>query len=126
MTNHKKGFFVRLDQFERNVLQLEAEEKGITMSQVLKSKLREDKIKKAYTLTIQNTESGELKVKDTNLDRYTAELMRENIGTITRDPNGSGEWILKNIVLKIDKQTEPTNDVMSKVLSKMYKRNPLN
>lgn len=122
--SNKKGFFLRLDQYERNVLQLESEATGLSMSAILKKHLRDDKLTSVYTLTIQNVKTGETISKDQSLDRYTSEIMREGIGTLIQ--NKGQEYIFKSIVLKIEKDIEPSNVIMNKVLSKMYKTNPLN
>ena len=122
--SNKKGFFLRLDQYERNVLQLESEATGLSMSAILKKHLRDDKLTSVYTLTIQNVKTGETISKDQSLDRYTSEIMREGIGTLIQ--NKGHEYIFKSIVLKIEKDIEPSNVIMNKVLSKMYKGNPLN
>ena len=122
--SNKKGFFLRLDNYERNILQLESEATGLPMSQVLKKHLRNEKLTSTYVLTIQNVKTGQELIKDAELDRYTAEVMREGIGTIVT--NDKQEFIFKSITLKIDKKVEPSNVVMSKVLSKMYKSNTLN
>ncbi len=122
--SNKKGFFLRLDQYERNVLQLESEATGLSMSAILKKHLRDDKLTSVYTLTIQNVKTGETISKDQSLDRYTSEIMREGIGTLIQ--NKGQEYIFKSIVLKIEKAIEPSNVIMNKVLSKMYKTNPLN
>lgn len=122
--SNKKGFFLRLDQYERNVLQLESEATGLSMSAILKKHLRDDKLTSVYTLTIQNVKTGEIISKDQSLDRYTSEIMREGIGTLIQ--NKGHEYIFKSIVLKIEKDIEPSNVIMNKVLSKMYKSNPLN
>lgn len=122
--SNKKGFFLRLDQYERNVLQLESEATGLSMSAILKKHLRDDKLTSVYTLTIQNVKTGEIISKDQSLDRYTSEIMREGIGTLIQ--NKGHEYIFKSIVLKIEKDIEPSNVIMNKILSKMYKSNPLN
>lgn len=122
--SNKKGFFLRLDQYERNVLQLESEATGLSMSAILKKHLRDDKLTSVYTLTIQNVKTGETISKDQSLDRYTSEIMREGIGTLIQ--NKGHEYIFKSIVLKIEKDIEPSNVIMNKILSKMYKTNPLN
>ena len=122
--SNKKGFFLRLDQYERNVLQLESEATGLSMSAILKKHLRDDKLTSVYTLTIQNVKTGEIISKDQSLDRYTSEIMREGIGTLIQ--NKGHEYIFKSIVLKIEKDIEPSNVIMNKILSKMYKGNPLN
>ena len=122
--SNKKGFFLRLDNYERNILQLESEATGLPMSQVLKKHLRNEKLTSTYVLIIQNAKTGQELIKEAELDRYTAEVMREGIGTIVT--NDKQEFIFKSITLKIDKKVEPSNVVMSKVLSKMYKSNTLN
>ena len=122
--SNKKGFFLRLDNYERNILQLESEATGLPMSQVLKKHLRNEKLTSTYVLIIQNVNTGQELIKEAELDRYTAEVMREGIGTIVT--NDKQEFIFKSITLKIDKKVEPSNVVMSKVLSKMYKSNTLN
>ena len=99
--SNKKGFFLRLDQYERNVLQLESEATGLSMSAILKKHLRDDKLTSVYTLTIQNVKTGETISKDQSLDRYTSEIMREGIGTLIQ--NKGHEYIFKSIVLKIEK-----------------------
>lgn len=124
MSKNKKGFFLRLDNYERNILQLESEATGLPMSQVLKKHLRNEKLTSTYVLTIQNVKTGQRLIKDAELDRYTAEVMREGIGTIVK--NDGQEFIFKSITPKIEKEVEPSNVVMAKVLSKIYKSNPLN
>jgi hypothetical protein len=116
----KKGFFLKLDQYERNVLQLQSEYTGLSMSELLRTHLRDSKIQKTYVMELQHTSTGELMKRERTLTIQDAELMRENIGFIYQD------WILKSIFIKPDTKIENTQNAISSILSRMYKDNPLN
>ena len=126
--SNKKGFFLRLDNYESNKKKLEDNQKIDAEVIALKTKIEtangDIRQTSTYVLIIQNVNTGQELIKEAELDRYTAEVMREGIGTIVT--NDKQEFIFKSITLKIDKKVEPSNVVMSKVLSKMYKSNTLN
>lgn len=119
MTNKSKTFLLRLSDYEKNILQMRAEELGVPMSIVLKQHLRDDKLKTMHLLTIQNVDTAEQKTKEVLLDRVEAQIVKEAIGTSVTAPDTSGDWMVISIIPKIDKRTEPTSDLMNRILSKI-------
>lgn len=101
------SFFMRLTNYERNIIQLQAEALGVPMSEVMTRHLKNDNYKEKYLVTIFNLDTLQTMESVTELSATQLQVDIESIGKHSYTHKDGSRWSIKEIKPYVDPKREP-------------------
>ena len=121
------SFFLKLTNYERNIIQLQAEALGIPMSQVMTRHLKNDNFKEKYLVTIFNLDTLQTIEAVRELSATELQIDIESIGKQSYIHKDGSKWGIKEIKPYVDPKREKVYEgtlsekKIDSILSKIYK-----
>jgi hypothetical protein len=121
------SFFLKLTNYERNIIQLQAEALGIPMSQVMTRHLKSDNFKEKYLVTIFNLDTLQTIEAVRELSATELQIDIESIGKQSYIHKDGSKWGIKEIKPYVDPKREKVYEgtlsekKIDSILSKIYK-----
>jgi hypothetical protein len=101
------SFFLKLTNYERNIIQLQAEALGIPMSQVMTRHLKSDNFKEKYLVTIFNLDTLQTIEAVRELSATELQIDIESIGKQSYIHKDGSKWGIKEIKPYVDPKRSP-------------------